>query len=599
MAADTDLIRSLTTLNKIADTLNQTVDIRSALDPALVQLLQLMELETGWIFLKDPTSQNRWAGKGYILAAHHNLPPAMALDKARPWKGNCDCQSLCQKGQLVGAYNEVRCSRLLNAPGDRRGLIMHASAPLRSGDQILGILNVAGPNWASFSAEALALLTNVGSQIGIALERARLFDLVQEQRVHEQAALLELSEQLLSRPDLDDLMNYLVSTVQDLLQADACALMLPAQGTGDLTFHAASGWRTDPVAAQRRIPADEQSGPGLVMHTQEPLLVKDIQQHDPTPWMADWLRIEGFHGHAVLPLLVEGRSIGVLIIDMRRPRLLSEDEVNFLCLMANQAAIAIENARLHQEEIKRQRLEEELAIGRQIQLNLLPEACPVIPGWEFAATYQPARLVGGDFYDFFELPGRPHRLGMVIADVADKGVPAALLMALSRSIIRTRAMSGRHPADVLRRANRLIVKDNRSKLFITAFYGILEPDSGRLVYANAGHNWPLQLQIATGQIQELSARGIVLGLFDEIEVEEREVKVAPGDLAVFYTDGVTEAMDINDQLFGEERLQTVIAAHREASAQQLLLAIVQAVKTFTDNAPQSDDFTLFVVKRQK
>lgn len=600
MSANKDLVKHLTMLNKIAETLNQAVDVRSALDSALAQLIELMELETGWIFLVDPTSQNRWAGKGYVLAAHHNLPPAMALEKARPWKGGCDCQTFCQKGKLTGAYNEVRCSRLLNAPGDRRGLVMHASTPLRSGERVLGILNVAGPDWTHFSAEALALLTNVGSQIGIALERARLFELVRERRLHEQAALLDLSNQLLSQSNLDDLICCLVEEVQRLLQADGCALLLPDEKSDSLAFYAASGWWVDPVATQRRVPADQRSGSGRVMQTQQPLFIYDVASHDPTPWSADWLETEGFRGHAVVPLIVEGHSIGVLMVDTREPRLLNEDEIRFLCLMANQAAIAIERARLHEAEIKRQRLEEEMAVGRQIQLTLLPEAPPIAPGWEFATFYQPAHLVGGDFYDFFELPDQPGGLGMVIADVADKGVPAALLMALSRSIIRTKAMTpGLNPAVVLERSNQLIMKDSRSKLFLTAFYAQLDTTTGRLRYSIAGHNRPLWLHGATGMVQELGGRGIVLGIFEHIDLDEYEITIALGDLVVFYTDGVTEAMDAEHQLFGEERLEAVITAHPEANAQQLLDAIVAAVHTFTDHAPQSDDLTLFVVKRQE
>ncbi|MFN8457603.1 MAG: GAF domain-containing SpoIIE family protein phosphatase [Anaerolineae bacterium] len=598
MSADHDLIKNLTMLNKIAETLNQAVDVGSALNSALVRLLELMGLETGWIFLVDSGSQNRWFGKGYTLVAHHNLPPALALDKSRPWKGNCDCQSFCQKGKLAGAYNEVRCSRLLTAPGDRRGLVMHASVPLRSGEHVLGIMNVAGPDWTHFSAEALALLTNVGNQMGIALERARLFDLLREQRVHEQAALLDLSNRLLGETDLDSLICCLVEEVQRLLQADACALLLPDGKSDSLIFRAASGWRFDPVAAQRRVPADSRSGSGLVMETQEPLLVEDQQTNDPTPWTANWITAEGFRSHAVVPLVVEGRSIGVLMVDTRRPRRLTEDEVRFLCLMANQAAIAIEKARLHQEALNRQRLEEEMAVGRQIQFSLLPEACPLIPGWELAAFYQPARQVGGDFYDFFDLPGEPNRLGMVIADVADKGVAAALFMALSRSIIRGKAIvPDANPAAVLKRANRLILKDSRARLFVTACYAVLNTLTGSLTYSLAGHNRPLWWQADTQLCVELTGRGTVLGIFDEVELEEHTVTLAPSDVLVFYTDGIIEAMDSGHRLFGEKRLQAVICEHAAAGPQEIIDAIIVAVQSFTGGGPPSDDLTLFVVKR--
>ena len=593
--AQTDLAEDLTTLNQIVETLNRAVDVHGALNSALAQLVELMGLETAWIFVRDPAAQDHGEDAGYVLAAHCNLPSALA--NAGLWVGGCECQRLCNQGRLTEAYNEVRCSRLVSLSGDRRGLAVHASVPLRSGDRVLGILNLFGPDWTSFSPRALALLTNVGNQMGIALERARLFDLLGEQRVHEQAALLDLSNQLLSRLDLDDVVGYVVEEARRLLQADACALLLPGEEPGYLAFRAASGWHLDPVASQRQVSTDEGSGPGLVMRTRQPLLVEDIEASGSPDWETDWFWAEGFRGHAVVPLVVDGRSIGVLMIDTRQPRLLNEDEVRFLRLMANQAAIAIEKARLHREEIERQQLEQELTIGQQIQLGMLPKDCPVVPGWEFAAIYRAARQVGGDFYDFPELPGDPGRLGLVIADVADKGVPAALMMALSRTMVRTAAADGRSPSAALSLANELILKHSQTDLFVTAFYATLDTHSGRLTYANAGHNRPMWLQSGSGEIQELAARGIVLGILEDIELEEREIDVAPGDVLVFYTDGVTEAMNTDGQQFGRERLRAAVAGNPGASAQQILSAVVDAVKAFAGHAPQSDDRTLFVVKR--
>jgi GAF domain-containing protein len=283
----------LTTLNQIVETLNRAVDVRGALDSALARLVELMGLETGWIFVKAPTAQDGGdEDEGYVLTAHYNLPPA--LTDAGVWEVGCKCQSLCDQGRLTEAYNEVRCSRLGSASGDRRGLTVHASAPLRSGDRILGILNVAGPDWASFSPRALALLTNAGNQMGIALERARLFDLLKEQRVHEQAALLDLSNQLLSRLDLDDVVGYVVEEARGLLQADACALLLPGEDQEQLVFRAASGWRSDPVGRQCQMPTDEGNGPGLVMRTRQPLLVEDMEASEPGAWGVDWVLTEGF-----------------------------------------------------------------------------------------------------------------------------------------------------------------------------------------------------------------------------------------------------------------------------------------------------------------
>jgi sigma-B regulation protein RsbU (phosphoserine phosphatase) len=424
---------------------------------------------------------------------------------------------------------------------------------------------------------------------------------LQERHLHERASLLHFSNQLLRRRDLDDLMNYLVEEVRQMLSADACALLLPGQDSTALEFRATSGWRQDPAAGRHQVPFDGRSGPGLVMHTGDPILEEDIEVRDPTPWKPGWLQAEGFRGHAVVPLLVEGGTVGVLVIDQRQPRMLDEDDLHYLCLMANQAAVAIEKGRLHEEELRMQGLERELTLARQIQLSLLPEAPPSVPGWEFAIFYEAAREVGGDFYDFFDLPGESgyngHRLGIVIADVTGKGVPAAMFMARTSTLIRGAGLGGFSPSAAVSRANNLILQDRRSELLLTAFYGVLDTNTGRLVYARAGHNPPLWLHPATGQFQELTAQGFLLGALPGVEFEEREIAVAPGDLVVLYTDGVTEAMDANGQMFGEDRLQETLAAHAGASPHQIVEAVVDAVRAFAGGIAQSDDLALLVIRR--
>lgn len=587
-------------LNQISITLNQTADVRGALKVVLPQLVDLLELETAWVFLYEPTAQELWYGKGYTLAAHHNLPTVMHTSNPQAWEGGCDCQQLCQQGQLSHAYNEVLCSRLAGVTGDKQGLAVHASAPLRSGDQILGILNIAAPDWAPFTPRVLALLTNVANQMGVALERARLFDLLQERRVKEQGMLLDFSNQLLSRREPGDLMSYLVAEVQRALEVDACALMLPDEERQILYFRAAVGWHSDPVSNQYCVPADERSGSGRVLQSQRPLVMEDLRQTQYAGrWMATWLAQEGFEAAAMVPLVADGRSIGTLVIDTRHPRHFTSDEIRFLQLMANQAAIALERARLRREEIKRHRLEEELAVGRQIQFSMLPPCCPLIPGWEFAAAYEPARQVGGDFYDFFDLPGEPGRMGLLIADVSGKGVPAALYMALSRTTIRNNALRGRPPAEVLISANRYIQEDSQANMFLTAFYGELDTRNGRFTFVNAGHNRPLWWQAATGEFHELRTKGIVIGILPHVQLEEKTITLAPGDLLLMYTDGITEATNTAREEFDVSGLQTAISRALAAKndPQTVIDSVLEAVKTFSGEVSQADDFTLLAVKR--
>jgi sigma-B regulation protein RsbU (phosphoserine phosphatase) len=218
-----------------------------------------------------------------------------------------------------------------------------------------------------------------------------------------------------------------------------------------------------------------------------------------------------------------------------------------------------------------------------------------VPGYQLAAAWRSARRVGGDFYDFMLLANG--NVGIAIADVADKGVPAALFMALSRTLMRATSMSGRTPSDALRRTNTLIISDARSDLFVTVFYGLLHPRSGSFTYANAGHNPPLWLNVQSGTMQRLQQHGMALGVIPDVPLSEHGIQIGPGDVLALYTDGVTEALNVAGEEFGVEQLEQVMKAHAAGSAEEIVAAIEAAVDEFVGNEPPFDDFTLVVLKR--
>ncbi|MCB8946070.1 MAG: SpoIIE family protein phosphatase [Ardenticatenaceae bacterium] len=250
------------------------------------------------------------------------------------------------------------------------------------------------------------------------------------------------------------------------------------------------------------------------------------------------------------------------------------------------------------EEVGRQRMEEELVIGRQIQLSLLPEGCPQLPGWEFAAFYRPARQVGGDLYDFMLAPDDPQRINIVIADVTGKGVPAALFMAMSRTLIRAEIANGHGPAMVLKRTNNFIARDAHARLFLSMFYASLDTRSGHIRFASGGHEWPLWRRASTGSVAFLKSSGFLLGVLPEIHPVEREAAVEPGDFLILFTDGLTETRNEAGEMFGEERLVAVVERATAVSAPDMLHVITTAVTTFAGETPPFDDFTLVVVKRK-
>lgn len=595
-SADSLGLDDLRRLNRIAERLNRSVDVQSALDGALREVVELMGLKTGWLFLRAPEDSDIWWGRGYKLAAHYNLPPALRTDSEQAWKRGCDCQGLCNQGELDSAYNEVKCSRLAAVSGDREGLRVHASAPLRSADSTLGIMNVAGPSWEAFDERSLELLSNAGAQIGVALERARLYDALHAQRTDELQALLELSRQLLESPDLGALLALISLRTAELGEAEASAILMAGDSENTWTFRESFGWRGDP--SERRVICEDVVGHPICQSLSEQTVRTfsvEAETDDDSHEEMNWLTEEGFRTMAILPLTVGEDTVGGLLLARRGESEFSEDTVRFLRLIADHAALAVEKARLHQQALERQQLEEELTVARRIQHSFLPPELPQAPGWNFAARYRAARQIGGDFYDAFQLPDG--RLGFVVADVMGKGVPAALFMAMARTTLRSTALSGRDPVSTLVRSNELIRKDTDADRFLSALYMALNPENGQLEIASAGHNPPL-LITADGEIEELRIQGRILGAFEEIPLEACRFQLNEGDALVAYTDGITESQNPELDFFGRDRLRAALNATLPLKADQGVESVMAALTTFQDGEPNSDDVTLLVLQRE-
>jgi sigma-B regulation protein RsbU (phosphoserine phosphatase) len=582
-----------------------------------------MGLQTGWIFLRD-------GEESFRLAARHDLPPAIGYPGSA-WIEECTCQELCLHGRLNKAVNIVRCSRLRHAIGDKRSLAQHASVPLVNGEQVVGILNVATTAYGRFSEAQLQLLSAVGYLLGTSIARTRLHEQVKIRRVQEQAALLNLSHDLLGATSHAQALQRLVRVGARMLEADACAFVEADEHAGCARLAAAHGWHFLPP-----------SGLPVVLDGANPHLwyLPEQSVDLPTDTLDDLpplLKAQNFRGHLAVNVEIGGAPIGTLMVNTTSARQFLVDEEQILGLLASQLAQPIERERLNQEALARQRLEQELDLARTIQASFLPDCCPALPGYRMVAYYRAARQVGGDFYDFIELgeqaqridetrprelaslvsrsvelelwrsdeqdqcspeeAARRARYGVVIADVTDKGVPAALFMVLSRTLIRATAIDGRAPEQVLEKANRLILADAGSGLFVTCFYGVIDPKQHTFTFANGGHNYPLLYRVATGQVEQLHAPGIVLGIMPDARFTQASTRIDPGDVLCLYTDGVTEAMNLRRQLFGEERLIEVLRHTHHLAPEQIVNRILDAVHGFTAGAPQHDDITLVVIKR--
>jgi serine phosphatase RsbU (regulator of sigma subunit) len=244
--------------------------------------------------------------------------------------------------------------------------------------------------------------------------------------------------------------------------------------------------------------------------------------------------------------------------------------------------------------VEKEKLERELELARQIQQSMLPGTLPQFPRVGCAAHSRPARQVGGDFYDV--IPLGEGRIGLVMADVSDKGMAAALFMALTRSLIRAEAKRTPSPQEALTQVNRLLLEISHSHMFVTVFCGVLDSAQQRLRYVRAGHDYPLLVRAATGECQTLGGSGVVLGLMDDIPLEEVVVSLETGDLLALYTDGITEAKSATGEFFGPERLGAALGAARELDAQAACSAILAEVDRFRRDAAQFDDMALLLVK---
>jgi phosphoserine phosphatase RsbU/P len=296
-------------------------------------------------------------------------------------------------------------------------------------------------------------------------------------------------------------------------------------------------------------------------------------------------------------IAVPGRRLGILAVadkESRDGRVLdfTATDARLLSLFANQAAAAIETARLHQDALEKERIERELELAAAIQRQILPRDLPAVPGLEIAARNRPTRQVGGDYYDVFPLSRG--RLAFLVADVSGKGVPAALLVSTVHAAVHLQIDDAKTIAELIGRIDRHLQKYAATRKFLTCFFGLIEPDTGTLRYVSAGHN-PALLRRRSGAIEQLRATGVPLGMFPNASWREETAAVERGDLLCVYSDGITEALNTADEEFGLERLARLLGDDPPA---RVCEAVFEAVSAFAGEAPQYDDQTLLLLRRE-
>lgn len=305
--------------------------------------------------------------------------------------------------------------------------------------------------------------------------------------------------------------------------------------------------------------------------------------------------MRGLRAILCAPMLVQDRLIGVVYVDtsMKAGNFRPTD-LSLMMAVSGLAARAIENARLYLVAREKGRLEHELMMASEIQRGLLPRQMPQVAGYEVVPHWEAAREVAGDFYDAFELDNGD--FATVVADVSDKGAPAALFMAVARTLIRSHAHAGLSPTETVRRANDLLLIDAEdSGMFVTLYFSIFKA-GGESLHVNGGHNPPAVYRRANNTVQYMEQGGRALGWFPDNPVTEETLQLQTGDIVVYYTDGLTEAENPQAEQYGEDRLATCLKANAHLKASELKQAILQDVETFCDGQPPFDDLTMLIVR---
>jgi serine phosphatase RsbU (regulator of sigma subunit) len=406
-----------------------------------------------------------------------------------------------------------------------------------------------------------------------------------------QVALQHLSRHLAAEVDLGAMRDRVAESLRTNLLVDGARLYTVERQRGVLVLD----------AGDRSAPIENESGLAAMLRyfevTPEPALRHDLERSLPPLSDADRDTLSGWiQEHSLLvPIMQQDALCGILGVGPKftGARFHAED-VGLLGLLGQQIASALDRLRLLSENLQKRLLEEEIQLASEIQKGLLPTCFPCGPGWATHAMSLASKEVGGDYYDAFVSGGALH---LAIGDVSGKGVPAALLMSSLRAALRSNVQHLHSPAQVLEHINDLLYESTAPEKFATFFYGRLDTERHELVYANAGHNYPILVR-AGGSVCDLADGGLVLGIIPGARYNDGRVALGPGDTLFLYTDGVTEASDGGDDEFGPERLQALLAAHSTRAAPDIVDTVLAEVRAFTRGADLGDDVTMLVVQRR-
>ena len=462
--------------------------------------------------------------------------------------------------------------------------------PIRSSDKNLGYIGfgnkILNKDYSKSELEYLKSLSNIAAtsiENGLMVLKLQDINRRLDKKIQELNTIFEIGKELNSTLDSDKILNLLSYAVMGEMIINRCLIFL--EENGEMKLQMSKGLQS----------TDE-----LALFEKEDFLEKLFELTDPiylkkeNEYSSPLQNFQKTKFPVIVPMRIQNKTKGILAIGERITKTpFYDDDLEFLFTLGNEALICLENARLFEETLEKQKMEEELALAREIQQKLLPKKCPQLEKYEVEGINISSLHVSGDYFDCIKLDENNYCLA--IADVSGKGTPASLLMANLQAVLNALIDSNSQLEEITGRINNLIHKNTNYDKFITFFIGILNIQENSFQYVNAGHNPPFFMH-KDGNIELLESGGLILGMMPNVPYEQDKVQLKQGDWIVMFTDGVTEAQDKDGEDFEEERLMELLQENKFASAEVMKDKILTAVKEFTGDVPQSDDITLLILK---
>lgn len=561
-------------LTRLADALNTTLDLQTLLKRTADLVRAVIDYRIFAILLINDRTND--------LRMRFQIGHTSEVERMRIKMGQGVVGQVAQQRQAILVNDVTKAENYINANPQVRSEL---AVPLIVKNRLIGVIDIQSEQHDYFKPEHLHLLQLTASRIGQAVENARLYTRVARQ-AQTLEVLNEISRELTSILDLEELLERISQLLRRIIDFQMFSIWLVNERERVLEnqFALRFGERFHP---EEKIPLDR-GLVGTAIASHRPVRVSDVRKDTRYIMINPEARSE-----MAVPLIYKGMVIGVLDIEHTRAYYFNEDHERALTTLAAQIAISIENARLYQRVTQQeQRHEHDLAMAREVQLRLLPAVKPKHKQAEFSARFIPARTIGGDLYDLIQYD--PNRSAIALGDVSGKAAPAALYAALVSGIMRSAASQLLPPSELLKSLNDSLQERKLDSQYVVMLYAVWNDDNRTLQVANAGATQPLICR--GGEVETIKAEGFPLGLFPNIDYEEFTLATQRGDSIIFFSDGITDAQNEAEEMFGDDRLKAVVKKNHQKPASKIADAILTEVGKFQHGRERFDDETVVVLK---